>query len=385
MLHVRPLIAKGSVLLLGLLAPLLLFEGLLRLTTAPTLGSPTPSCDEGTYNMFGLVFDPVFGWRNEPGSWSDRCGSRHVAGALDVVVNQLGFRGPEIERKKKRGVIRIVSLGDSGTFGVQAAHPDGDSSAVVWRAIENYPNELVRRLAREGFDQVEVINAGVIGYGSSQVLRTLALRIMELEPDIVTARFAANDAARSWAPERRTIEPGNPLVRSLLYRLYDWRVMRLALRAYQSVPGVHPKPDSVLWTTPEQFRTNVERIVAVTKEEGVPLLLIDYPLGELDWLENPAVTHPVLVGIATKLPNLRRIVRDVAKEAGVPVLETAQRMIGPEGRFFDRADLVHPNPRGARRIGQLLFEKLRALGWLEATADPVRAVAPGFSGQIPSS
>ena len=92
----------------------------------------------------------------------------------------------------------------------------------------------------------------------------------------------------------------------------------------------------------------------------------------------------MLVGIATKLPNLRRIIRDVAKEEGVPVLETAQRMIGPEGRFFDEADLVHPNPRGARRIGQLLFEKLRALGWLEATANRVRAVEPGSSGQPPS-
>ncbi len=376
MLRVHPMIVKTSVLLIGLLVPLLLFEGLLRLTTSETFGSPPQSCGEATYHMFGLIFDPVFGWRNAPGSWNERCDSNEGARTEDVYVNQLGFRGPEIELRKKPGVLRIVCLGDSGTFGVQATHSEAGSPKRVWRVIENYPDELARRLELAGFDRVEVINAGVIGYGSSQILRLLALRIMDLEPDIVTARFAANDTVRSWAPQRRTVEPANPVARAILYAFHDWRLMRLSLRAYQSVPGVHPKPDSVLWTSPDQFRRNVERIADVTRKHDVPLLLIDYPLGNLAWLENPAKSNPLMVAITNRLPERLAILREVAAANSIPMLTTQPSLNGSEGQFYDKSDLVHPNPRGAQRIGRLLFAKLRALGWL---GSPVAGVPGGES------
>ena len=245
----RSATAKGTVLALSGLAALLLLEGLLRLTTTADFGSAPPACDGAFISALGLVFDPVFGWRNAVGSRDRRCETRYGAVEMDAAISELGFRGPEIEREKPRGVLRVVCLGNSGTFGIRAFRDESAPEQRTWRAVASYPGRLARRLEQEGFQHVEVINAGVVGYSSSHGLRQLVLRILDLDPDIITVRFGANDAGRSWAPERRSIEPESRVARALLYTFHDWRLLRLALRAYQSVPIFHPAPNSVSWST----------------------------------------------------------------------------------------------------------------------------------------
>lgn len=112
----RAWLLRFTLIPLGLLVGLLVFEGLLRLATEPTVGS-------GKSFFMGppMVFDPVLGWRNQPGRW--RFGATQVDGRWipsHYEVNRLGFRGPEISSRKPRGTTRIICMGDSGTFGVLA-------------------------------------------------------------------------------------------------------------------------------------------------------------------------------------------------------------------------------------------------------------------------
>lgn len=360
----RAWLLRFTLIPLGLLVGLLVFEGLLRLATEPTVGS-------GKSFFMGppMVFDPVLGWRNQPGRW--RFGATQVDGRWipsHYEVNRLGFRGPEISSRKSRGTTRIICMGDSGTFGVLAvprknfgvpAVPGKKKGRkFVWRAVTSYPGALGERFAREGRDDVEVINAGVTGYSSTHALRQLMVQLLDLAPDILTLRLGANDSQPSWAPQRRPLEPSHPLTRFLLYRLHDWRSTRLLLRAYQDTKRFHPAARSVPWATTERFRYNLERIVDEAHRRGTRVIFLDYPL---------VATHAF-----RRMPELDHAMRNVARERGVPVLNTRSRLLAKDGEFYSSLDRVHPNERGARLLAQLLYEKLLSLGWIPDPEDDIR-------------
>lgn len=96
-----------------------------------------------------------------------------------VSINSLGYRGREIDREKPAGVVRILCLGDSGTFGQFVNDPDTLSSV------------LEENLRREGFP-VEVINGGVPGTTIVDQMEFLRRGIV-LKPDIVILTFSEND------------------------------------------------------------------------------------------------------------------------------------------------------------------------------------------------
>src|SRR5262249_35329882 len=70
---------------------------------------------------------------------------------IRVTINGSGFRGREFEKEKAPGVIRVVTLGASSTFGFSN------------RDADTYPYQLEQMLNREApsGDRFEVINFGV--------------------------------------------------------------------------------------------------------------------------------------------------------------------------------------------------------------------------------
>lgn len=98
-----------------------------------------------------------------------------------VTINSLGYRGPEIERDKPPHVVRILCLGDSGTFGQFVNDEDTLSS------------NLEHLLRQEHFP-VEVINGGVPGTTIVDQMEILK-RSMILKPDVVILTFSENDIA----------------------------------------------------------------------------------------------------------------------------------------------------------------------------------------------
>lgn len=96
-----------------------------------------------------------------------------------ATINSLGYRGPEFQQIKPPHVIRILCLGDSGTFG-QFVNDEETLSA-----------NLERMLRQEGHS-VEVINGGVPGTTIVDQVEILK-RSMSLAPDIVILTFSEND------------------------------------------------------------------------------------------------------------------------------------------------------------------------------------------------
>jgi lysophospholipase L1-like esterase len=99
-----------------------------------------------------------------------------AAGAEPERINSAGYRGPLVSFEKPYGVVRILALGDSTTFGSGVRYEDTFSAA------------LVAMLADQGV-KAEVIDAGVGGYTVRQGLERFRALRTDYRPDIVIAAF----------------------------------------------------------------------------------------------------------------------------------------------------------------------------------------------------
>ena len=132
--------------------------------------------------------------------------------------NSDGFRTKELEPKAP-GVRRIVTLGDSSTFGW------GVSEAYTYQRL------LDDRLADRG-GNVEVLNLGISGHTSRHGRAVFDHYARDLEPDLLIISFGANDA-------RQVLEPADVVlgrdegwlgaVQEVLKRLEAFRFMRRIL------------------------------------------------------------------------------------------------------------------------------------------------------------
>ena len=121
---------------------------------------------------------PILGWYHEKNKQATlKKGSLQV----EINTNSEGFRGVrEYQKKKPSSTIRIVSLGDSFTFG--------------WgvRDTETYNAQLESR-----YENLEVLNLGVAGYGVDQFLVAFRTIGKLFHPDYVFIALFPEDFWRS--------------------------------------------------------------------------------------------------------------------------------------------------------------------------------------------
>jgi hypothetical protein len=127
-------------------------------------------------------YHPVYGFFHRPGvsGWV-----RTEEFTSFVKFNTEGLRGPEVAIPKPPGTFRALVLGDSVVEGAQVAE---DST-------------MAGRLRQElqpvaGGKAVEVVNAGVAGFGTGQQLLFLQQEGLTYQPDLIVLVFTiANDPA----------------------------------------------------------------------------------------------------------------------------------------------------------------------------------------------
>jgi len=96
------------------------------------------------------------------------------------ITNSLGLRNEEILPKSQE-VFRIITLGDSFTWGYEVESEDA------------YPKVLEELLKTNRGINIEVINAGIQGFGTDQEYRLFIERLVELEPDLLLVALSQND------------------------------------------------------------------------------------------------------------------------------------------------------------------------------------------------
>jgi lysophospholipase L1-like esterase len=145
--------------------------------------------------------------------------------AAGVQHNSMGYRQPEFDPEKKKGVVRILTLGGSTTYG-----------AGVERPSETWPAQLQTILDAEyPKKKYEVINGGLDSASSPEILSGWIFRYRLLNPDIVILNLGINDIwpvllTKQYSPEyiyfRRSCSINLPgaIVRNLLKVSYLARV-----------------------------------------------------------------------------------------------------------------------------------------------------------------
>jgi lysophospholipase L1-like esterase len=311
--------------------------------------------------------------------WENRHGARVHFGkpefSTTVEHNSVGFRGPEVSLAKTPGSFRILALGDSFTYGVGV-----ENDATFCAVLE----ELDLRL--------EVINAGVNNYGTSQELLLLKERGLAYRPDLVLTHFFWNDVADSATREFPTFsmqggalryptfrtDADPPLVRwprqrtrllrrSYAYRflsdrkdLLDWRI-RIALGIPVDDPTLlEPEEVEPAWVLVRALLLEMDRL---SREAGARFGIVVIP--DQTQVE-PAAGLRVLGLREADLAVQERLV-SFGRESGIPVIDLLPALekaaaAGSEPLYY-RKDR-HLTVAGHRAVAEILHRELSARGLL---------------------
>jgi lysophospholipase L1-like esterase len=255
-----------------------------------------------------------------------------------VTINALGLRGPELAGRKPAGRRRILCLGDSVTFGYGVSDED------------TYAAQLGKLLADRGY---EVVNGGVTGYTSHQVLARLEKLLPVVDPDLVTVLIGWNDGNlrpmtdREYARRLRQVMA----VEGVFDHLYSYRYLR-SLYGRATLRAARLE-----WTTPrvpaEQYRENLRRLVDAARPRGVRVAFLALPHRKAPGAKLPTFTY---------MPD----VENVAREREVPVLDVGElswkTALESNGAYF--IDSIHLSPQGAAALAREMESQLAKLGWI---------------------
>ncbi|MBI3723484.1 hypothetical protein HY251_05960 [bacterium] len=140
-----------------------------------------PSAKDRPWYMYRL--DPTLGFALLADAAEVHTFTEAASGYYHLKTNSLGLRDERALVPKRKGVFRVLVVGDSMTFGLGVERE------------EAFPAQLEKRLSKAlAPREVEVVNAGVPCWGQREELAFLEHRARELEPDAIVLEFTvAND------------------------------------------------------------------------------------------------------------------------------------------------------------------------------------------------
>ncbi len=288
--------------------------------------------------------------------------------------NSLGYRNDEFTAEKPSGTYRIVALGGSSTYDVR-----------IENNAETFTAQLEKLLKEEyGYQNVQVINAGVPGYNSWEILVNLEFRVLDLDPDLVIIYEGTNDV------HARLVEPSS-------YRGDDtgrrqsWQVPQVPLWEHStlirilsrmtnvsrqvSVDDFVSSPTYLSWpfedrlseynlvpaeilkeNPPTFFRRNLEIMVAVAREQDAEIMFST-------WAYSPNLNDYASQDYYQQaFQENNSVVKEVATSHHIPLFDFAEVM-PQDAKYW--ADGRHANEAGALLKAQLFAEYIHTLGLIE--------------------
>jgi lysophospholipase L1-like esterase len=266
-----------------------------------------------------------------------------------VHVNSEGTRGPEFEADKLAGTIRVLSLGDSRTFGWGLTDEETYS-----RRLERLLQERVGNAKK-----VEVINAGVNAWSYPQMLvyfRDFALRY---KPDFVVlgdanlwTQFSEKNSPEFVQKFMTRVRIKNLLRRFAIYHyVVEVKLKDFYERNRTKFIPVDPAQDTLFKQQQQSdpgsvFSDAIEQICQVAKANGIQAILLDLPT--VDQLNST--------------PSLdSKAKHEIHERLSVSLVEMAGDLQREGKALYLPADPVHLNARGNQLIARRLFQTIQTL------------------------
>ncbi len=264
--------------------------------------------------------------------WSPRPGWAGTFMGQPVTISSLGLRGPE-PGPRTASRRRVACFGDSVTFGYGVGDDD------------TYPAQLGRLLQPQGF---EVVNAGVTGYTTYQVLGLLARVGPELRPDVATFCIGWNDATLRPLSDREYAGRLHSAmaVEGALDRLYLYR----AARSLYTRAGLVTRAGAARRTARvpiEEYEQNLRRLARGCREAGVEPVFVALPRRRRAGEAPYASEYPLRL-------------RETARAMGVRLVVAGTLVAGDEPNDGYFLDTLHFTASGNGVMAEALARALAA-------------------------
>jgi lysophospholipase L1-like esterase len=281
------------------------------------LGLHTPVLYEAT----------AYGYRIAPNQDIRRFGSR-------VFINAQGLRSEPIAPAPSAGVLRVLCIGDSITYG-----------GTLTDQRETYPYLLQRMLEERGL-RAEVLNASAPGWALQNAEGWLRAH-GTIGSNVVVVEVATHDLfqpkAASETVDNHPSFPSRPPALALEELLFRYVLPRLLGARSVADPGV--RLDSRSDADVNRAITTLEHMHALVRAGSASMIVLA--------VEQPAALEPT--DPLTRAAKLA--LRDAMSRLDVPVVTTSRR-IEQQGGTALFHDGLHPNARGNRVLAEILARAL---------------------------
>jgi lysophospholipase L1-like esterase len=281
--------------------------------------------------------------------------------------NLQGLRGREVSPHKAPGVVRVLCLGGSTTYG----------SGLDVR--ETYPARLAELLVPLATPERrhEVLNCGVPGYSTVESLIDLELRLLELEPDALVLCHGLDDArlvqARGFQPDyahMRTTwrKPRLSAPEQWLWShsyAYAWlaRTAGFAPDAVRLEDLIYVEDYADLYEPAgetgvnlagvDTFIRNIDSTVGLAQSHGLQVLLATFPM------RGGADTPVAGQDFAPTILAMNRRLLEYAREHSVPLVDFAAALDQRRELFMDP---IHLDAEGTAVQAELVLAAAQQAG-----------------------
>ncbi|MDP8224590.1 MAG: GDSL-type esterase/lipase family protein [Candidatus Lernaella stagnicola] len=295
----------------------------------------------------GFVADDHLFWRMPPRAVVDVKGR-------EVHSNAFGLRDHDFPLEKPRGEIRILSIGESGTFGEGVERDETYTQRLEAKLRAAYPKQ-----------PFEAINAGLPSYTSFQGMTYLRREGLRFSPDLVLVYFSGNDFLPSYFVDDTAQAAGQPTrygrgfsdreVYQRRFLIPGWTTLRRsglvrilappllgAERRLRQTGRVDPHTKLPVRVPDADRRFTLTQIVRLSRGAGAKVLLLLPPYG--NWLER----DPILL--------------EIGRTLDVPVLDLKQVRLDYDDAHFGEDEMstffldpMHPSVLGHKVCAEAIF------------------------------
>ena len=250
------------------------------------------------------------------------------------------FRDRKYPVAKPAGVLRVVALGSSSTFGYGVGGQD------AWAA------QLEQLLVQAG-ERVEVINSGIPGATAERLRYFLDGVVLPMKPDLVIVDLAFNDRSFGGAADERAhFRAMTTSGISRLEQLVDrWSAARreqavseFLLALEQGRPVSAEDRERYSLAPARRFQDALRDMASACRAAGAAIVFAQEP-------QRPGVDR-------TTLSDYHAAMAELGGELNVPVVALQGALDAATGPMF--LDAVHPTPAGhaiiARTIAKVLYD-----------------------------
>lgn len=305
------------------------------------------------------IEDGVLGRRLRPGATMKGT-------SRTVTINSFGFRGPEIALAKSPGTIRVVAIGDSTTFAMEAS----DDQSTWVRRMEVALNET--NDASSSAARYEAMNAGVPGFTLESATTQLFGDVARFSPDVVVVTAMMADVAahsrRQFGESAKKQGAKSSVVRWLGENSLFVNLLRqntVAFRATQLPTAKHDRLDD---GGIARYRRILASLVDRCRAGGIKPVLCtwsrafragqsgnQHALAATALANNPALS---LRGLNNAFDRYNDVIREVACEKNVALVDL-DRAVASGANYF--VDAIHLNDAGHELVGRLIAEVIQEL------------------------